>query len=350
MINKIIEEDLQYITAADLNWSEFNGKTVLISGAAGFLPSYMVETLLYLNKKFKTNVKIIGLVRSLEAAKGRFLTHKDNSQLQLIQCDVCKKIKIDEPVDYIIHAASQATPKVFQEDPVGTLLPNVVGTANLLNLAKEKKIKGFIFFSTSGVHGHVDDACIPIKENCSGYLDFTDLRSCYIESKRMGENMCVAWMHQHGIPVKILRPSITYGPGVKLDDGRSFADFISNVLKYENITLYSDGKVIRNFCYIADATLGFFTVLLKGNVGQAYHVAADHDISIIDLARLLVNEVFPERELKVVMAQDSSKNFLRMDFPRNSVDVSKLKELGWSLRHSMKDGFRRTIESFEKLN
>lgn len=350
MTNKIVEDDMKYIISADLDWRRFADKTVLISGASGFLSSYMVETFLHLNKSKNINVKVIGLVRSLDKAKKKFSEFQHDKHLELVEHDVCEKLEINQPIDFIIHAASQATPKVFGIDPVGTLLPNVLGTANLLSLAREKNVEDFVFFSTSGVHGYVDEALIPIKENCSGYLDFTDISSCYLESKRMGENMCIAWMRQYGIPVKILRPSITYGPGVKLDDGRSFADFVSNILKFEDIVLYSEGKVIRNFCYIADATLGFFTVMLKGENGHAYHVAAEHEISIRDLAIYLVDDVFSERNLNVVIKIDPEKQFLRVDFPRNTVDIGKLLKLGWKLNYPLREGFRRTIESFEVSN
>ncbi len=346
MRNSIIESDLKYITKADLPWELFRNKIVLISGASGFLPAYMVETLLYLNEIKKFNIMILGLVRNIEKAHEKFLHHKENKNLILISQDVCDKIKIDENVDFIIHAASQATPKIFSNDPVGTIAPNVIGTSNLLNLAAEKKVECFLFFSTTGVYGFLNEKNYPAKENYFGFLNPMDIASCYIESKRMGENMCVAWMRQYGIPVKIVRPGITYGPGVKLDDGRSFADFISNIVNYRDIELFSDGKALRSFCYLADATLGFFTVMLKGKAGEAYNIAADREISIIDLARLLVEKVFPERKLKVVMKKDTSKNYLRMNFSCTAMDITKVKELGWKLNFSLEEGFKRTVRSF----
>lgn len=348
MKNKIIESDLKYITEENSVWEPFRNKTILVSGAAGFLPAYMVETFLYLNETKQFNIRVIGLVRNLERARERFSYYKTSKNLQLISQNVCEQFKINEDVDYIIHAASPATPKIFEADPVGTILPNVLGTANLLNLAREKQVECFLFFSSSGVHGYVDESAYPIKEDCYGYLNPTDLASCYLESKRMGENMCIAWMHQYGVPVKIVRPATTYGPGLKLDDGRSFADFISNIINYEDIEIFSDGQAIRNFCYLADATLGFFIVMLKGKVGQAYNVATDQEISIIDLVHLLVEKVFPERKLKVVMKTDASKNYLRMNFPRTTVDITKLKALGWKLGFSIEEGFKRTVESFEE--
>jgi len=345
----VIESDLKYITNVNLPWRSLKNKTVLIAGASGFLPSYMVETFLYLNETKQLNIKVIGLVRDLKKARLKFARYSGDKKLQLIRGDVCAKIKIKEHIDYIIHAASYATPKIFKQDPVGILSPNVIGTANLLELAAEKKIKSFLFFSTTGVYGYLDKSCYPVKETCFGSLDPMDPASCYIESKRMGENMCIAWMHQFKVPVKIVRPAITYGPGISLDDGRSFADFIADVVNNRDIVLYSKGKVIRNFCYIADATAGFFTVLLKGKAGEAYNVATNHEISIIDLAKKLVKDIFPELKLKVVMKKDASKNYLRMDFPRTTPDIRKLKALGWKLSFPINEGFKRTVASYEEI-
>jgi nucleoside-diphosphate-sugar epimerase len=345
LLNKVIASDIWFITESDLPWERFRGKTFLISGAAGFLPAYMVETLLHLNDARGFDIKVIALVRNLERALKRFSHHKDNQSLIFLSQDVCDEVKFPGDIDYIIHAASQATPKVFSKDPVGTILPNVVGTRNLLELAAEKKVECFLFFSTSGVYGHVDESRYPIKEDCFGYLNSTDLASCYLESKRMGENLCVAWMHQYGVPVKIVRPAITFGPGIKLDDGRSAADFVSKIINCQDIELYTDGKALRNYCYIADATIGFFTIMIKGNPGEAYNIASDQDISIIKLARLLVKKVFPERHLKVLVKPDVSRNFFRIPFSRTTLNISKAKALGWKLNFQLEEGFKRTVES-----
>jgi len=347
MRNRIIEDDLTFITNADLPWEDLTGKTILISGAAGFLISYVVHLLLYLNEKNNANIKIIGLVRNAELAYQKYDCASASQHLKFISQDVCDQISIDEKIDYIIHAASYATPKVFRDNPVGTILPNVIGTKNLLELAVKNDVDGFLFFSTSGVYGHVRDEDYPIQETCFGALDCMDLSSCYLESKRMGENMCVAWMHQYGVPIKIVRPAITYGPGLNLDGGRSFEDFVSCIVHKQDIQLYSDGSAIRNFCYIADATLGFFTVLLKGENGQAYNVATDHEISIKDLAQHLVDDVFPELGLKVIHEYDTSRDYLRTQYSRTTVDINKAKALGWTLSFPIAEGFKRVVQSCE---
>ena len=152
--NKIIQEDLENIINAQIDWQKFNGKTVLISGANGFLPAYMVESLLFLlDKKIITGLKIIALIRNLTKARTRFKYYINRKELQFINQDVCNFFEIPDKIDFIIHAASQASPKYFGTDPVGTLKANTIGTINLLNIARINKIESFLFFSTSEVYG-----------------------------------------------------------------------------------------------------------------------------------------------------------------------------------------------------
>jgi nucleoside-diphosphate-sugar epimerase len=234
--NKIIKKDLLDIYNSDINWSSFYNKTILITGANGFLPAYMVESLLYLNFiDNKSNVKVIGLVRNIENAKVRFSEYLKNDHLKFIQHDVSESMELSDNIDFIIHAASQASPKYYGIDPVGTLKANVLGTINLVEFAKKNDIKSFLYFSSGEVYGELKSNQIPVKEDVFGYLNPTDLRSCYSESKRMGENICVSYFHQFNVPTKIVRPFHTYGPGMKLDDGRVYADFVSNVLDEKNI-------------------------------------------------------------------------------------------------------------------
>jgi nucleoside-diphosphate-sugar epimerase len=351
-LNKIIQEDIEFIINHNLDWDKFSDSTVLISGANGFLPAYMVETLLYLNEKQNKNIKIIALVRNKEKAFKKFEHHKNRKDLKFLVQDVCEPIKIkpEENIDFIIHAASQASPKYFGKDPVGTLSANTIGTINLLKIAQEKSSKGFLFFSGGEVYGIVDDNKIPTKEKDFGYLDPTDVRSCYAESKRMGENICVSWFHQYGIPTKIIRLYHTYGPGMDFKDGRVFADFVSDVINNNNIVMKSDGSATRAFCYLADAVLGFFTVLLKGKNGEAYNLGFDKETSIIELANILVN-LFPEKNLKVIKNEhEISKEYLKSKINRGCPDISKIKILGWEPKYSINEGLKRTILSYYENN
>jgi UDP-glucuronate decarboxylase len=346
--NKIILEDLQQIAGSKVEWTHFIGKTVLISGANGFLPAYMVETLLYLcDVQIIKNIKVIALVRNLEKARLRFKYYLHNENLEFIVQDVCEPIFINRKIDYVIHAASQASPKYYGIDPVGTLSANTLGTINMLKLAQINCVESFLYFSSSEVYGTVGDDKIPTTENDYGYLDPTNVRSCYAESKRMGETICVSWLHQFGTPVKIIRPFHTYGPCMALDDGRVYADFISDIVNNRNIIMKSDGLARRTFCYLSDATIGYFKVLLTGKNGDAYNIGNPGcEISIIDLARRLV-KLFPEKKLKLEVLEGQNTGYLKSTVSRNCPDLTKISMLGWTPETDIDKGFYRTILSYE---
>lgn len=347
--NGIIKEDLQTIYESDIDWSKFYNTTILITGANGFLPAYLVEALLYLNFiDNKNNVKVIGLVRNIQNAKIRFSEYLNNDHLEFIQQDVSDTIELSINIDFIIHAASQASPKYYGVDPVGTLKANVLGTISLFEFAKKNDIKSFLYFSSGEVYGELKSEQIPVKEDVFGYLNPTNVRSCYSESKRMGENICVSYFHQFHVPAKIVRPFHTYGPGMKLDDGRVYADFVSNVLSGQDICLKSNGLAERAFCYLTDATIGFFKVLLEGKNGEAYNIGnPNEEYSILELAEIMVS-LYPEKKLQVVkrLSQDDN-SYLKSALTRNSSNIDKMKSLNWKPVVSVNDGFKRTIQSYK---
>lgn len=347
-MNNVIKEDLEFIISAKLPWNKLAGKNILITGANGFLPAYMAETILFLNDHyFKEKARVFALGRSKKRLLARFREYGRRGDLRYIIQDVCDPVKSYIKFDFIIHAASQASPRYYGNDPVGTIMANTIGTANMLNLAVRSKSEGVLFFSAGEVYGELKDVTAPIKEDLFGSVDPTLLRSCYSEGKRAGENMCVSWNHQYGLPVKIVRPFHTYGPGMRLDDGRVFADFVSDIVSGRNIRMKSDGRAIRVFCYLADATVAFFTVLLKGRNGQAYNVGNDNaKTSIASLAHTLVR-LFPEKKLKVVTTpKKSGGSYLKSSFIQLCPDTSRIRKLGWKPHYSLEEGFSRTVRSF----
>ena len=346
-MNTIIAEDFSYILSdANIDWERFSGKTVVISGAGGFLPFYMAGTLLFLNKtgKLEKPVKVIGLVRNIEKARKKFEDFADDENLRLIKSDLSEKIHLDETVDYIVHAASQASPKLFFSDPVGTIKANTVGTINLLDLAVEKKVESFLYFSSGEANGNIFDTLDNVSENDYGIVNPLEVRSCYAESKRMGENLCAAYAHQYGISTKIVRPSHTYGPGFALDDGRVFAAFVADVLNGRDIVLKSDGKANRCFIYLADAARGYFTVLLKGEAGNAYNVSNDYEISILNLAEIVL-QASCKTNLQIRFDIDS-KSCPSAKNQHALMNNGKLKALGWKPAIKEAEGLKRVINSF----
>lgn len=343
----IVTADLEFITSNhSVPWGALRDQTVLITGAAGFLAAYMVETIFHLNDTQRLNIKVIAVVRNSRGFESRFIHRKGRPDLRVVQHDISHILQIDTKIDYIIHAASQASPKYYATDPVGTLSANTLGTAHLLELAKKNNVKGFLYFSSAEIYGAA--ARVPTAESDYGYLDPLAVRSCYAESKRMGENMCVSWHHQYGIPAKIVRPFHTYGPGMKLDDGRVYADFVADIVNNRDILLKSNGLTRRAFCYLADATAGFWMVLLRGANAQAYNIGNPVcEISIRDLAEL-VTGLYPEKQVRVKFEhREDSEWYLVSKIQITSPDIRLAQELGWCPLTSLEDGFRKTIESYK---
>jgi len=340
-MHEIIQEDIETIIHTALPWKKLEGKSFVISGAGGMLPSYMVYTLLKLNQKFSKKIKIYALVRKNNNLK----KIPKNNNLKIIKTDLDEKIKINGNVDYIIHAASKASPKYFKKDPVGTILPNIIGTNNLLELAKRKTIKDFLYFSSGEIYGKISNEII--KEDSFGKIDPLEIRSCYAESKKMAENMCLAWSIQHKIPIKIGRIFHSYGPGMQLDDGRVFADFVSNVVNNQDIVIKSNGKAKRPFCYITDTIIALFTILLKGKNANAYNIANPKCIvSMNELARIISKSIL-ENKIKVVKEKRTKDdNYIQTKINIQRPDITKIMGLGWNPNVTIEEGFLRTIKSY----
>lgn len=346
LLNPVIQADLHYITDSDLiDWHVFANKRVLVTGASGLLPAYMVETLLYLNRRFGLNVTVTALVRSYDNFARRFASYLDDNHLQVLVQDVTEPVVLSQPHHFIIHAASNASPKYFGQDPVGTIKANVMGTMQLLDLARQHPVEAFLYFSSGEVCG--SGSQIPTGESDYGYLDPTDVRSCYAESKRIGENMCACWYQQFQVPTKIVRPSHTFGPGMRLDDGRVFSDFVASIVQHQPLLIKSDGKASRAFCYVSDATIGYFLAMVKGEGGTPYNVGNDlAEYSVNALADMLVDTFADEQVSIHRQHQHTISSYLPSPFSRCCPEISRIKALGWRPQVSVAQGFQRTVSSF----
>ena len=349
-MNLIVTEDLQRLTSNDLDWERFRQRTFLVTGAYGMLPQYMVFTLMYLNGLHPDwNIRVIALVRKMDRARRIFRDFLDDPCFQIRVGDVAAELDIDEDVHYILHAASPASSQAISTDPISVIDANVLGTRSLLELARRGHCEGFLFFSSGEVCGSLDTPLLA--ETDAGFLDPTKIESCYGESKRIAEMMCACWYRQHGVPAVCVRPDHTYGPTMDLGgDPRVFSEFVSCIVGNRDIIIKSDGLATRTFCYLADATDGFFRVLLNGARGESYNVSNnDCHISIRDLAEALVS-LFPEQGLKVIFRPSQSviDNCHAVSRRRPPLSTKKIESLGYRARYSISDGFYRTIRSFQQ--
>lgn len=345
--NNIVQQDMDELSKRNIPYEELKGKNVLVTGASGMLATYVIYTLMHLNIQKKYNIGVVALVRNETKARERFENFLSYENFEITVQDVCEEICLNKRIDYIIHAAGNASPKFILDDPVGIIKANTIGTINILELAKKCGAKRVLYTSTREIYGKVDDA-EEIFENNVGKLDPTELRACYPESKRMAETLLKSYNVQYGVDYVTIRIAHSYGPGMIIDnDGRVMADFMSDVIHNRDIVLKSSGDVVRAFCYITDAVAAMFYVLLKGKTTEAYNVANETEpYQIREVAEKLV-ELFKEKRLKVVfdIPKNMSQGYSKMG--RVMLNTEKLENLGWKSQVRLEEGMKRTVESFE---
>jgi nucleoside-diphosphate-sugar epimerase len=345
--NPIVQNDLEKTCRASIPWFNLNGKCFLITGANGMIATYMVYTLMYLTQKYEADIKVIALSRNKQKAEELFGDFLNDSHFTLLLQDVCEPVYYAGNVDYIFHFAGNASPYYIQNDPVGIMKSNLLGTINILEMAREKETEKVIFASTREVYGKNDTDNI-LSENSFGYIDCLDDRSCYPESKRAAESLCRSYYLQYGVNFNTVRIAHTYGPGMKLgNDGRVMADLIKCVIEDQDITLKSTGESLRAFCYVTDSITGLFHILLYGKEAEAYNLANEaEEISIRSLAEMLI-KVHPEKNLQLKFQMSEVQSAAYCNYQRVKLDTRKTESLAWMPVISLEEGIIRTIKSFE---
>lgn len=346
---KIIEEDIKNIVKLIGKDSfKLEGKIVLISGGAGFLGSYFILTFDYLNKSvLKKPCKVISIDNYITGKKREALDNVDWKNVKFIKGDVTKKINLKGNIDFIIHAAGLASPVYYHKYPIETIESAIFGAKNLLEIAKNKNIKSFLYFSSSEIYGDPDPKHVPTKEDYTGNVSPIGPRACYDESKRVGETLCMVYYNKYNTPTKIVRPFNVYGPGMFPDDYRVISTFISKALKGSSLTIHDKGQQTRTFCYISDAIAGFLKVLLSSKNGEVYNVGNDkNEITIYNLAKL-VSKIF-DNKIKLEKVR-YPKNYPQNEPKRRRPDLTKIKkQLNYSAKIQLEEGLKRTIEWYKE--
>lgn len=345
-LHPVIAEDLAAIAeTADSALRSLSGATVLVAGAAGFLPSYVVDALAFANERSGGSRCHVVCVDNFKTGIPQRLAHLEKSaDVSFVEHDITKPLTSITP-DYIVHGASIASPTWYRRYPLETVDINVTGTRNLLELGRSAGVRGFVYLSSSEIYGDPPPDRIPTKEDYWGHVSSLGPRACYDESKRLAETLCMIYFHSFGVPVKIVRPFNVYGPRLRLDDGRIMPDMISDVLAHRPITLYSDGRATRSFCYVRDEAAGILQVLAANISGEVFNVGNDEEVSIRQLAET-VDEISQNR-CGVRLEKSPDPDYVTDNPQRRCPDLEKMKRLiGWTPTVSLREGIERTVRYY----
>lgn len=338
-----VKADIEKIVSAKLSWHKLQGKTVLVTGATGFIGSFIIHSLMRKNETDSLGVKILALVRNANRARAAYGEYEKEGSLSFIEQDVCVPLPTDKRADYIIHCASNAAPKEYSLYPVETMKTNFYGTLNLLDYAKAVGAESFLYVSTIEVYGttHGIDS---IDENTYGEIDAMKVRSCYPLSKKGCETLSISYADEYGVNVKIGRLSYIFGPGMKPGDSKIVAVFPKCIADGENIVMKSKGEQLRSYTYVTDAITGLLTVLLDGESGNAYNIASKLCITTIaGIAHTLVDS-YPEKGLKVIFDLPTDAEAKGFSLIENAVLSSeKLESLGWQPQTDLVTGLKNVV-------
>ncbi len=342
-MNQILMQDFAAVANSNLPFEEYQNKTFLITGATGLVGSLLVKTLLYCNQVKHLNLTVVAAVRNPDKAKHIFQDFADDA-LKIQQWDLTEgTVAINEPVDFIIHTAAITNSKQMVTDPVGTIQTSVVGTRNVLELARQKKAS-MVYVSSMEMYGNPN---LPHKvtEEDFGYIDLSNVRSCYPESKRMCECLCTAYCEQFGVRVCTARLAQTFGAGILPTENRVFAQFARSAMHGENIVLHTTGQSEGNYVYTSDAMRALLLLLVRGKSGQSYNVVNEENhMTIADMAHMVAQN-FGQNATQVVF--DIPKDSLKYGYaPATKMHLSaeKIAALGWKAEIDLPESYRRIIE------
>ena len=312
---------------------------ILLTGGNGLLGSYFTHLFYFLNKEYSFNIKVDLVTRSIVSERSRIYLIKDDPNFHIIQSDVSQYTKYEEKYDYIIHAAGYSSPSIFLLDPVKVIDVNYIGLKSIVeSCLKTNPQARIMYFSSSEIYG--SPTIFPTSETYFGNSSVENNRACYIESKRLSEVLALNYNKLYDMNIKIVRPALSYGPGMNFADQRVISNFINKAHNDKVIKMIDDGRDLRCFCYLSDVLRQLINVLLFAK-DTIYNIgSSNEEISVKDLALMIGNL------MGVSVKLGPGKTSVVVGAPsRVCLDTSKIeREFGFKPEVTMKDGLKRTID------
>ena len=303
----------------------------LITGGAGFIGSYLCERFI------EEGGEVVCVDNLVTGARKNIDRLEEGGRFRFVQRDVCSGLQdLDGPFDYVLHFASPASPPDYLRMPIETLQVGSAGTHAALDIAVRDGAV-FMLASTSEVYGDPEEH--PQKETYWGHVNTIGPRACYDESKRYAEAAVMAYHRARGLDVRILRIFNTFGPRMRIEDGRAVTNFICQAIRGEDLTVYGDGSQTRSFCYITDLVEGILK-LLRSDVTAPVNLGNPSEMTILELARIIIEYTRSKSEIRFEpLPQDDPK--------MRQPDITRAKDLlGWAPRVSLKEGLLKTIDYY----
>lgn len=342
-MNKILEQDIETICSNKLiDWNKIDNHSFFITGATGLIGSLIVKSFIWRNINKNANIKMLLLVRNKKNAIDMFGC--DNN-IEYIESSI-ENLKYNINVDYIIHGASPTQSKFFTQNPVETLDISILGTKNVLEIAKNNSVKSMVYLSSMEMYGTMKDQ--NVTEDKIGKIEILNTRSSYSEGKRIAELYCYSYFSEYNVPVKMCRIAQTFGPGISKNETRVFKYFADCIINKRDIILKSTGETIINYSYTTDTILGILCILINGKDGESYNIVGEKtNMTILESAEWLLKE-FENKNNRIICECNQKNDFA----PDNKMILSnqKIKTLGWKSKISLKEGYKRLIKYIKEEN
>lgn len=335
-------DDIKKIAMLDLPWDQLQNSSILITGATGMIGTALVDVLMERNHSYGNNIHIYALGRSRKRAYERFREYMEQPCFSFVEKDINQTDLFEENVDYLFHCASNTHPRTYAEDPIGTIMTNVLGTDHVLQIALHSKARRVLFLSSVEIYGENRGDVETFDESYCGYLNCNTLRAGYPEGKRTGEALCQAYIERFGLDIVIPRICRVFGPTMLKNDSKALAQFIRKSVNNEHIVLKSDGNQYYSYCYVTDVVSALLYILFFGKSGEAYNISDENsDIRLKDLAHILAkfsgtNVIF---ELPDTM---EAKGYSTATIAR--LNSTKLRKLGWKTENELAQQLSKTVE------